>query len=272
LSLFSVLVIHIDKTLLQNQFVNYINDFVTKSTRSFRGPSLILLAIVHIAVFVSNLVVVAALRHGAPYVNPFATGEALSAFFLQNPAAVRIGNLLLFGSAIPFGIFAVTLVSRLRFLGVRAAGTNIALFGGITAANALILSGISGWILSLTEVAVQAPLAKAIFFFSFLSGGVAYAVGFGLLAAGVSVTSYFTRILPRWVVVLGIVVALAGELSSLSLVTYPANYLIPISRYVGFIWMLSVAISLTRNKQKVQITNDENTGPSHSSAQLAGTT
>jgi hypothetical protein len=31
-------------------------------------------------------------------------------------------------------------------------------------------------------------------------------------------TSYFTRILPRWVVVLGMVVAVAGELSSLSLV------------------------------------------------------
>jgi hypothetical protein len=84
-------------------------------------------------------------------------------------------------------------------------------------------------------------------------------------------TSYFTRILPRWVVVLGMVVALAGELSSLSLVGYQANYLIPISRYVGFIWMLAVAISLTRNQRKVQITEEGNTTPSHSSAQLAGT-
>jgi hypothetical protein len=243
-----------------------------KSSSQFRGPSLILLAIVHIVIFMSNLVAAAVLRHGAPYVNPFAPAGVVGAFFVQNPAAVRIGNFLLFGSAVPFGIFAVTLVSRLRFLGVRAAGTNIALLGGLTATNALMLSGALGWVLSLTDIAVQAPLAKATFFLSFLSGGVAYAVGFGLLAAGVSVTSYFTRLLPRWIVVLGMVVALAGELSSLSLVTYPANYLIPISRYVGFIWMLSVAISLTRNKQKVQITKDENTGPSHSSAQLAGTT
>ena len=225
-----------------------------KSTPRFRSPSLILLAIVHIVIFVSNLVAVAALRHGAPYVNPFAPAEVVSAFFLQNPAAVRIGNFLLFGSAVPFGIFAVTLVSRLRFLGVRAAGTDIALLGGVTATNSLMLSGALGWVLSLTEIAVQAPVAKTAFFLSFLFGGVAYAVGFGLLAAGVSVTSYFARLLPRWLVVLGIVVALAGELSSLSLVTYPANYLIPATRYLGFIWMLAVAISLTRNQSKAQAT------------------
>jgi hypothetical protein len=240
-------------------FIYDINDFVMKSTTQFRGPSLTLLAIVHIVLFVSNLVVAAALRRGAPYVNPFASARAVSMFFVENPAAVRVGNFLLFGSAVPFGIFAVTLVSRMRYLGVRAAGTNIALLGGITAANALMLSGAFGWVLSLTEIAVQPPLAKAAFFLSFLFGGVAYAVGFGLLAAGVSVTSYFTRVLPRWLVVLGMIVALTGELSSLSLVTYPANYLIPITRYVGFIWMVAVAISLNRNQRSVQTTQDGNT-------------
>jgi hypothetical protein len=248
-----------------------VNDYTMKPTPQFRGPSLILLAIVHIVIFVSNLVVAAALRHGAPYVNPFAPAGVVSAFFVQNPAAVRIGNFLLFGSAVPFGIFAVTLVSRLRFLGVRAAGTNIALLGGVTAANALMLSGALGWVLSLTEIAVQAPVAKTTFFLSFLFGGVAYAVGFGLLAAGVSVTGYFTRLLPRWLVVLGMVVALAGELSSLSLVTYPANYLIPVTRYLGFIWMVAVAISLTRNRRKAEVTQEGNAALSNPSTQLAGT-
>ena len=243
-----------------------------KSTPRFRGPSLILLAIVHIVIFVSNLVVVAALRHGALYVNPFAPAGVVSAFFVQNPAAVRIGNFLLFGSAVPFGIFAVTLVSRLRFLGVRAAGANIALLGGLTAANALMLSGALGWVLSLTDIAAQAPIAKTTFFLSFLFGGVAYAVGFGLLAAGVSITSYFTHLLPRWLAVLGMIVALAGELSSLSLVTYPANYLIPITRYLGFIWMIAVAISLTRNQPKAQVTQEGNSALSSPSTQLAGTT
>ena len=242
-----------------------------KSIPRFRGPSLILLAIVHIVIFVSNLVAAAALRHGAPYVNPFAPAGVVSAFFVVNPSAVRISSFLLFGSAVPFGIFAVTLVSKLRFLGVRAAGTNIALLGGLTAANKLMFSGALGWVLSLPEIAVQAPVAKTIFFLSFLFGGVAYAVGFGLLAAGVSVTSYFTGLLPRWLVVLGMVVALAGELSSLSLITFPANYLIPATRYLGFIWMLAVAVSLTRNRRKVQVMQEGNAALSNPSTQLAGT-
>jgi hypothetical protein len=218
-----------------------------KQSPRFRGPSLILLGTIHILVFAAGLVAAAALRHGAPYINPFAAAEVVRVFFAQNPAAVRVSNFFLFASAIPFGIFAVTMVSRLRFLGVRAAGTNIALFGGLTATNALIVSGLSGWMLSLPEVTASAAVVKAVCFLSFLSGGPAYAVGFGLLAAGVSVTSYFTGLLPRWVVALGMVTAVAGEFSCLSLLAYPANFLIPITRYLGLIWMMVAAVKLTRS-------------------------
>ena len=129
----------------------------------FRGPSLILLAIVHLLLFVSNLTVAAALGHGASYVNPFAAAEAVRAFFAQNTSATRSSSFFLFGSAVPFGIFAVTTVSWLRFLKVRAAGVNIAFFGGLTATFALMLSGLSGWIVSLPDIAASAPLAKAIY-------------------------------------------------------------------------------------------------------------
>jgi hypothetical protein len=224
-----------------------------KQNIRFRGPSLLLLAIVHVLLFAANLAVVAALRHGAPYINPFAPPEAIRAFFMQNSTATRLGSFFLFGSAVPFGLFAVTTVSWLRFLKVRAAGVNITFFGGLTATFALILSGLSGWMVSLPDIAASAPLAKAICFFSFLSGGVAYAVGFGLLAAGVSVTTYFTHHLPRWLVALGMIVAVAGEFSSFSLITYPANFLIPITRYLGLIWMLLVAVNLTRNRRPEQV-------------------
>jgi hypothetical protein len=223
-----------------------------KPSPQFRGPSLILLGTIHILIFVVSLVAAAALRHGAPYVNPFAAAEVVRAFFAQNSTAVRVSSFLLFASAVPFGLFAVTMVSRLRFLGVRAAGTNIALFGGLTAANALILSGLSGWVLSLPEVAASASVVKAVYFLSFLFGGVAYAVGFGLFAAGVSVTSYFYRILPRWLFAFGMVIAVAGEFSSLSLVTYPANFLIPITRYLGLIWLMLAAAKLTKSRQPEQ--------------------
>jgi hypothetical protein len=217
-----------------------------KENPRFRGPSLILLATVHILLFVAGLVAGATLRHGAPYVTPFATAEKLRAFLELSPAAVRVSNFFLFASAVPLGIFAVTAVSRLRFLGVRAAGTNIALLGGLIATIALILSGSVGWVLSVPDVSASAPVVKAIVFLNFLFGGVVFAVGFGLLAAGVSVTSYFMRLLPRWMVVLGMIVAIAGELSSFSLIAFPANFFIPITRYLGIIWMLAVAIGLTK--------------------------
>jgi hypothetical protein len=223
-----------------------------KSTRRFRGPSLILLVTVHILVFVAGLVAAATLRHGAPFVTPFAPPEEVRQFFAQSPTAVRVSNFFLFASAVPFGIFAVTTVSRLRFLGVRAAGTNIALLGGLTATIALILSGTTGWVLSVPEVSASAQVVKALFFLCFLFGGAVYSVGFGLLAAGVSVTSYFMRLLPRWMVVLGMLVAITGELSSLSLIAYPANFFIPITRYVGLIWMVSVAVALTKNRTVAQ--------------------
>jgi hypothetical protein len=218
----------------------------------FRGPSIILLATAHIGVFVAGLVAAAVLRHGASFVTPFAPAEQVRLSFAQSPIAARVSSFFLFGSAVPFGIFAVTTVSRLRFMGVRAAGTNITLLGGLTATVALFFSGIAGWILSVPEVVASAPLAKAIYFFSFLCGGVFYAVGFGLLAAGISVTSHFMRLLPRWLVALGLLTAIAGELSWFSLLAYQANFFIPITRFIGFVWMIFAAVALTRGRKTPQ--------------------
>lgn len=223
-----------------------------KSTPQFRGPSIVLLAVVHIVVFVAGLVAGSVLRHGAPYVTPFAPAEQVRQFFTQSPDAARLSSFFLFGSAVPFGIFAVTAVSRLRFMGVRAAGTNITLLGGLVATIGLFLSGGAGWILSVPDVTVSAPVVKAVYFFSFLCGGVLYAIGFGLLAAGISVASHFMRLLPRWLTSFGILLAITCELSWFSLIAFPANFLIPLTRFVGFLWMLLAAIALTRGRKFAQ--------------------
>src|SRR5260370_33228377 len=97
-----------------------------KELPRFRGPSLILLATVHILLFVAGIVAAATLRHGAPYVTPFAPADALRSFLAQSPTAARASNFFLFGSAVPSGIFAVTAVSRFSCLGVPACGTTIA--------------------------------------------------------------------------------------------------------------------------------------------------
>jgi hypothetical protein len=43
------------------------------------------------------------------------------------------------------------------------------------------------------------------------------------------------------------VTAVAGEFSCLSLLAYPANFLIPITRYLGLIWLMVAAVKLTKS-------------------------
>src|SRR5271170_2577543 len=76
-------------------------------TPRFRGPSLILLATVHILIFEAGFVAAMVLRHGAPFVTPFGPAEELHKFLAQSPTAVRVSNFFLFGAALPLGIFAV---------------------------------------------------------------------------------------------------------------------------------------------------------------------
>ena len=79
---------------------------------------------------------------------------------------------------------------------------------------------------------------------AFLAGGPAFAALFGLLAAGVSISAGITRQLPRWVMWLGLFVAVAGELSTLSLVFPPAAVLLPLTRFPGLVWLIGAGILL----------------------------
>src|SRR5690349_17732526 len=104
------------------------------------GPPLALLASVHVAFFAASLASARLLRHGAMYVNPYDASETVQKFFANSAEAIRVSTFFFFGSAVPLGLFVATVVSRLRFLGVRAAGTYISLFGGFAASAALAIS------------------------------------------------------------------------------------------------------------------------------------
>jgi hypothetical protein len=75
---------------------------------------------------------------------PWQPPSVIVAYFQSHTTAVMICAALQFGAMIPPGIFTATVVSRLRFLGVNAAGPYIALFGGFltvfdsTAAHAVL--------------------------------------------------------------------------------------------------------------------------------------
>ena len=216
----------------------------SQESRGFAGPPLLPVALVHVLLFAASLAVGAMMRHGSSYANPYGPVEDAQRFFGANPDALRWSAFLFLGSAVPLGIYSATVVSRLRFLGVRAAGTNIALFGGFAASIALAVSALCSWVLSVPEVNSSVATLRLMHFLSFLAGGVAFAIGFGLLAAGVSVTALFARLLPRWVIWFGLVIALAGEVSSISLVAYPMAFTLPLTRFGGFIWLIAVAAML----------------------------
>lgn len=213
-----------------------------------RGPSLLLLSLVYCALLAAGLIVPTVLRHGAGFVTPYEPAERIRDFFAASPSAIRVSAFFILGSAIPFGLYTVTVVSRLEFLGVRAAGTYITLFGGFMASGALAACAVFTWILSLPDVIASLSLVRAVSFVDFLFGGMVFAVGSGLLIAGISVTGGLSKLLPRTLAVIGLVLALVGELSSLSLLTYPATVLLPITRFGGLLWLIAVAAILPKKR------------------------
>jgi hypothetical protein len=62
--------------------------------------------------------------------------------------------------------------------------------------------------------------------------------------AGISVTAGFGRLLPRWIVVLGLALAATGELSWLVLVFPKALFLLPLTRFPGFVWLIAAGFAL----------------------------
>ena len=97
------------------------------------GPSLLALTIVYLAMLIAGGTKVSVAFH-VPHVSADAV-----AFVAQNGGAIRWGSFFELASAMPLGIFMAVSISRLRFLGIRSAGEQIAALGGI--ATPIMLAG-----------------------------------------------------------------------------------------------------------------------------------
>src|SRR5262249_26070639 len=99
-----------------------------------KGPPLGMLAIVFTVLFNAGLYFVIAFSPSQPHFpGPWESADTIAAYFRTHPRDVLMCAFLQFGSAIPLGLFTAAIVSRLRFLGVRAAGPFLGLFGGFFA-------------------------------------------------------------------------------------------------------------------------------------------
>ena len=210
----------------------------------FQGPPLRWVSIVFPALFVLSLIVAGLMTAGARVPRPDDPRAAGQAYFSQFGNAVRATAFFQFGAAIPLGIFTATVISQLRYLGVRAAGFSIAQFGGYAAAGFQAMSALFSWTLSQPGIAHEAGTMRALQLLAFASGGVGHVVPLGLLLAGVSVTCYFARLLPRWLTGLGIALAVIAELSVLGLAVPQAAILIPLARFPSLIWLICAGFAL----------------------------
>jgi hypothetical protein len=218
----------------------------TVSTLGHRGPHLGTLAIVYTVLFNAGLYPVTAMA-GKPYwPGPWEPAEVIVPYFQTHAGPVLTCLFLQFGATIALGIFTASVVSRLNFLGVRSAGPWIALFGGLLTVFNGLAASLTVWTMIHPSVLQTPSVLLGLYYLSYAFGGPGFSVPMGLFMAGVSVPSAFMKLLPKWVIVLGMILAVAGELSWFHLVSPKALFLIPLVRFPGFIWLIATGFMLPK--------------------------
>ena len=218
------------------------------SNTKHAGPNPGIVAIVYTLLFNAGLYFVISFTGGPHFPGPWESSETIAAYFQDHSRAVLACAFLQFGAAIPLGIFTATMVSRLQFLGVRVAGAHIALFGGLMTAFNMAASALVLWVMAYPGIAQDAAVLRALYYLTFAFGGVGFSVPLGLLMAGLCIPAAFFKLLPKWLVVFGIVLAVIGELSALALVIPNALFLIPLTRFPAFIWLIAAGFALPKTR------------------------
>jgi len=211
------------------------------------GPPLAGLAVTSTALFLTGLIASTAMA-GKAFPSPFDSAASILAYFRGHQDAVTVSAFFQFAAAVPLAIYAATASSRLRTLGIRAPGATIALVGGALSAAFLSISGLVTWTLAQPAALASPPLVRGLHYLAFATGGPGTVVPFGLLIAGLAVPAAFGALLPRWLAATGLIIALAAELSTLSLLIDGAAYLLPVARFAGFAWLILAGFFLPKTR------------------------
>jgi hypothetical protein len=193
---------------------------------------------VSLGLLVGSLLALAALSGGGGIRSPLGDTEDVTAVFAEHGLAVRVAAMLQLGSAIPLGIHAATMYARQQRLGIRVPGPTIALFGGTAAAILLAVSAAITWTQAQPAVSAEPELTHALAYLAFAVGGFAHVLGLGLLVAGIAVPALILRLIPAPLAWIGLVIAVAAELSFLGMVIEPLQVLIPIGRFGSLLWLV----------------------------------
>ncbi len=214
-----------------------------------RSPPLGVLAVVFVLLSLTSIAANFIMTGGAPYPIPYNPIQTLQDYYTRFPHVMRLVSFLQFGASIPLGLFTATVVSRLLFHRIKVAGVHIALFGGIAASVFLGLSALATWVLSQPGVATEVGAMRAVQLLAFATGGFGHTVTLGLLLAGVSVPSLFTRLMPRWLSWAGLIIAAVCVLSVFSMLFQSASLLLPLGRFPAYLWLIGAGFSLPKTRR-----------------------
>jgi hypothetical protein len=220
------------------------------SIQRHRGPHLGAVAVVYMVLFIVGLSYVVSFTSPIHFPGPWVSADLMVSYFQTQSRAVLMCAFFQFGAAIPLGIYAACIVSKLQFLGVRAAGAYIALFGGFMTAFGMMANSQILWAMTYPGIAQDGTLVRGLYFLSFGFGGPGFSVPMGILIAGIAVTAGFAKLLPKWLVVIGLIIAVCGELSWLNMIVPQAVLLIPLTRFPGFLWLIAVGFMLPSTTQR----------------------
>jgi hypothetical protein len=213
-----------------------------------RGPNLGILAILYTVLFNAGLYPVTTFAGKSYWPGPWEPANVIVPYFQTHATPVLICLFLQSGATVCLGLFAASVVGRLHFLGVRAAGPWIALFGGFLTVFNGIAASLMVWTMIRPEIVNQPSALLSLYYLSYAFGGPGFSIPMGLFMAGVCIPALIMKLLPRWIVFLGLALAAAGELSWFHLISPSALFLIPLTRFPGFIWLIAAGFSLARTR------------------------
>jgi hypothetical protein len=217
-----------------------------------RGPSLVIVAVVYVVLFIASIAVPTVMAGGQHFPSPFVPVDETARYFGEHAGAVQLAAFLQLGSAVPLGIFAASASSRVQFLGMKVAGVQIALFGGIAASVFQALSACLEWVLTQPSLPGAADVTRPLHLLAFAAGGPAHVATFGLLVAGLSVAAGLQGFAPRWLMGLGLGIAAVAEVSTFVFVVPAVAILLPIARFSGFVWMICLGAVLPKSRGEVR--------------------
>jgi len=99
-------------------------------------------------------------------------------------------------------------------------------------------------------VAQNSVVLPALYYFHITIGGVGFAVPMALFIAGVCIPAAFMKLLPKWIVIFGLILAGTGALSWFSMIFPKTCFLIPLTIFPSVIWMIATGFALPRTAER----------------------